>query len=342
VRLLICAFVVCLGLCVVGKAQTPTELPPAWPYAVPPLPPGVIPPQAAAPRTPPVADPNAPPATGPAAALRQAAGSKFQFTQAQISNSYGPADWFPEDHPPMPAQVSQGKPGVARACGLCHLPNGRGRPENAPVQGLPFEYIVQQLKDFQQGLRRSAEPRKANTLEMENIAKTMTEDEIKEVARYFSSIKVPQYIRVVETETVPAMRIQGEIYFPVGDGATEPIGTRIIETPENALETQLRNPRSGFIAYAPIGSIKRGEVLATTGGDGKTTACSVCHGPDLKGLGTVPNLAGRSPSYLARQMYDIKLGTRKGLMSPLMLPVVAKLTDSDIVDLIAYISSRQP
>ena len=325
-----------------ARAQSPVELPPVWPYAAPPLAPGVIPPQATAPRTPPVADPNAPPVTGPAAALRQAAGSRFQFTQAQISYSYGPADWFPEDHPTMPELVSHGKPGVARACGLCHLPTGRGRPENAPVQGLPYEYIVQQLKDFQQGLRRSADPRKANTLEMENIAKTLIEDEIKEVARYFASIKVPQDIRVVETETIPAMRIQGEIYFAAGDGATEPIGVRIIETPENALETQLRNPRSGFIAYAPIGSIKRGEELATTGGNGKTTPCAVCHGPDLKGLGTVPNLAGRSPSYLARQMYDIKLGTRKGLMSPLMLPVVAKLTDSDIVDLIAYISSRQP
>jgi cytochrome c553 len=41
-------------------------------------------------------------------------------------------------------------------------------------------------------------------------------------------------------------------------------------------------------------------------------------------------------------MYDLKLGTRRGAMSALMKPVVANLTDSDIVDLIAYISSRQP
>jgi cytochrome c553 len=336
-----CTLAVCLVLCTIASGQSPTEMPPAWPYAVPPLPPGVIPPQAAAPQTPAVTDPNAPPANGQTPVMRQAAGSKFQFTQAQISFSYGPADWFPDDHPTMPATVSHGKPGVARACGLCHLPNGRGRPENAPVQGLPYEYIVQQLHDFQQGLRRSAEPRKANTLEMENITKTLSEDEIKEVARYFAAIKVPQYIRVVEAETVPAIRIQGEIYFPTGDGV-EPIGVRIIETPEDVAETQIRNPRSGFIAYAPIGSVKRGETLATTGGSGKTTACGVCHGPDLKGLGTIPNLAGRSPSYLARQMYDFKLGTRRGAMSALMKPVVANLSDSDIVDLIAYVSSRQP
>ena len=93
---------------------------------------------------------------------------------------------------------------------------------------------------------------------------------------------------------------------------------------------------------SPVGSIKRGEALAATGAGGKTTPCAVCHGPDLKGLGPVPNLAGRSPSYLARQMYDMKLGTRKGAMSALMMPVLANLTDADIVDLMAFIASREP
>jgi cytochrome c553 len=177
---------------------------------------------------------------------------------------------------------------------------------------------------------------------MENIAKALTPEEIQEVAQYYSSIKVPKYVRVVETDTIPRMRIQGEIYFPIGDDETEPIGVRIIETPEDAAQTRLRNPRSGFIAYVPVGGVKRGEALATTGGGGKTLACNICHGPDLKGIGTVPNLAGRSPSYLARQMYDIKLGTRNGAMAALMKPVVANLTDSDMVDLIAYVSSLTP
>lgn len=333
-----------VGLGSSGLGGQARELPPVWPYAAAPLPPGVIPPQAGPQREPPAPDPNAPARGGQPPVLRQAKGSQFQFTQQQVSNGYGPADWFPEDHPnPVPEVVAKGKPGVARACGLCHLPTGRGRPENAPLQGLPYDYIVQQLKDFQQGLRHSAEPRKTNTLNMEIIAKSLTEDEIREAAKYFSSIKVPKYIRVVETETVPVMRIQGEIYFPLDEGkTTEPMGVRIIETPEDVVETQLRNPRSGFIAYAPVGSVKRGEALSTTGGNGKTVACTICHGPDLKGIGTVPNLAGRSPSYLARQIYDIKLGTRRGAMAALMKPVVEKLTDSDIVDIIAYVSSREP
>ena len=337
------ALVLTVSIGLAGRAASAQQrqMPAAWPYAQPELPPGEIPPQAPAPRTPPVSNPAAAKPDAPPPPLLQAKGSTAKFTQQQVSNSYGPADWFPDSHPAMPEIVSHGKPGVARACGLCHLPDGRGRPENAPLQGLPHDYIVQQLRDFQQGLRHSADPRKANTLEMENIAKAMTDDEIKEAAKYFSSIKVPKYVRVVETEKIPATRIQGEIYF-VADGPEEPIGVRVIETPEDAAETRLRNPQSGFIAYAPIGSVKRGEALATTGGNGRTAPCAVCHGADLKGLGPVPNLAGRSPSYLARQMYDMKLGARRGAMAALMMPVLAGLTDADIVDLVAYISSREP
>jgi cytochrome c553 len=317
-------------------------MPAAWPYSQPQMDPGVVPPQAAAPKTPtfgppPTVDPNA-----PATTFRQAEGSTLKFTQQQIGYNYGPADWFPDSHPPAPDVFLHGKPDQARACALCHLPDGRGRPENAPLQSLPADYVKIQLHDFQQDLRTSSDPRKSNTLEMINIAKALTDDEIDQVAQYVSSIKVPKYIRVVETDMVPTTRVQGEIYFATDDGKKEPIGVRVIETPENATETQIRNPHSGFIAYAPVGSIARGQNIATTGANGKTFACSTCHGPDLKGIAQIPNIAGRSPSYLARQIYDIKLGTRHGTLSPLMQPVVANLTDEDIVDLVAYVSSLTP
>lgn len=321
-------------------AQQP-PLPPSWPYGLPPLPPGEYPPKA-----PPVLPPKAfvppPPAAASPDQLRQVEGSKFQFTQAQIGYRHGPADWFPEDHPQMPDIVAHGKNPEVRACAMCHLPNGKGRPENAPVQGLPYEYILQQLRDFRDGLRTSSEPRKANTSEMIQIARALTDEEMVASARYFSSMKWTPYIRVVETDTIPRMRLAGEIYYSLGDGTTEPLGTRIIESPENTQQTQWRNPRSGFIAYVPPGAVKRGEALATTGGNGRTLPCATCHGPGLKGVGPIPDLAGRSPSYLARQIYDMKYGTRNGPMATLMEPVVANLTDADIVDLIAYVSSLTP
>src|SRR5207248_11363194 len=115
------------------------------------------------------------------------------------------------------------------------------------------------------------------------------------------------------------------------------------EVPANEdLSEDVRDPRTGFIAYVPSGSLKKGEALVTTGGGGKTVACGACHGPGLKGLGPVPGIAGRSPSYLVRQIYDMQVGARHGEWADLMKPVVARLGDDDLVNIAAYVSSLMP
>ena len=316
---------------------------PAWAYGLLPLGPGEVA-TPAKPYTPPTAPvpPGGAAGRAPDPTPMRIEGSSRTFTRTEVNYGYGPADWFPEDHPVMPEPVAHGKNPQARACGLCHMPNGKGRPENAPVSGQSFEYIVQQLNDFRNDLRHSAEPRKENTSEMISIAKALTEDEIKEVAKYFSAIKWTPWIRVVEADTIPKMRLQGNIFYKVDDGTTEPIGRRIVETPEDTLQAQLRNPRVGFIAYVPPGSIKKGEELVTTGGGGKTMPCGTCHGPDLLGIGPIPGIAGRSPSYLTRQLYDMQQGTRHGAMAALMKPVVEKLTEDDMIAIVAYVSSKKP
>jgi cytochrome c553 len=53
-------------------------------------------------------------------------------------------------------------------------------------------------------------------------------------------------------------------------------------------------------------------------------------------------LRGRSPSYLARQLADMKDGKRHGAWTPLMMPVVAELTADDILNLAAYLTSLKP
>jgi len=169
------------------------------------------------------------------------------------------------------------------------------------------------------------------------IAKAMTDDEVKTSAEYFGSMKWTTWIKVVETNTVPKTRIVGGLFLALEGGEKEPLGQRIIEAPENAEATEvLRDPRSGFIAYAPVGSIKKGEALA------KTMQCGVCHGADLKGLGPIPGIVGRSPSYFVRQLYDMQRGARKGIWTELMTPVVTKLSEEDILVLAAYTSSLMP
>ncbi len=146
---------------------------------------------------------------------------------------------------------------------------------------------------------------------------------------------------MVEAKDAPKSRIAGSMHTPTGDG-TEPLGQRIIELPEDLARTELRDGSSGFVAYVPVGSIAKGELLVKTGGGGRTIACGTCHGADLKGLGPVPPLAGRSPSYTVRQLYDLQQGVRKGAWSALMKGAVEKLTVDDMIAIAAYTSSREP
>ena len=272
-------------------------------------------------------------------------GSTGQFTLDQIRNRMGPADWYPGDHPSMPPIVAVGREAAGVwACSLCHYPNGKGRPENASVVGYPKEYFIQQMYDFKNGLRESADPRKPNTPLMTGFAVAMTDEEIHASAEYFSAMRWTPWIEVVETDTVPKTRVAGGMHLKLegAEAGTEPLGKRIVESPVDAEHTEvLRDPRSGFIAYVPKGSVARGEELARYGNEG-VTACTVCHGNDLNGLAMVPGLRGRSPSYIARQLADMKEGKRRGAWTPLMAPVVASLGADDILNLAAYLASLEP
>lgn len=79
-----------------------------------------------------------------------------------------------------------------------------------------------------------------------------------------------------------------------------------------------------------------------TGDDGKTLPCTACHGPELKGIGTIPPLAGCPPSYIVRQLIDYQHGIRAGVAAPPMKEVVAKLTLDDLIAIAAYVASRAP
>jgi cytochrome c553 len=141
-------------------------------------------------------------------------GTDRQFTLDEIRNRMGPADWYPGDHPSMPPIVAHGREAAGIwACSMCHYPNGKGRPENASVVGLPKAYFIQQMYDFRNGLRESAEPRKPNTPLMTGFAVAMTDEEIEQAAEYFSSMRWTPWIEVVETDTVPKTRIAGGMHL---------------------------------------------------------------------------------------------------------------------------------
>jgi cytochrome c553 len=94
-------------------------------------------------------------------------------------------------------------------------------------------------------------------------------------------------------------------------GGFQPIGNRIVELPEDDAAAIARDPRSGFVAYVPKGSIARGRAIVTDAG-GNATPCTACHDADLIGVAAIPAIAGRHPGYIARQLYFFQSGSRSG------------------------------
>ncbi len=324
--------VLCAGVMGAAQAPTPTlradaaagAVPPSWAYLIAtPVPAGSAP----------VPEDPSP---------RRLAGSAVTFTPPQLRDLFNPPDWHPGNHPTPPDVVAHGRKPDVRACGYCHYPNGQGRPENSSLVGLPAAYLVQQMADMRAGLRRSADPNMRPPAAMLAIAKASTVEEDRAAGDYFASFAYRPWVRVVETATVPKNRVAGGTFVPVAGAGPEPIAGRVVEMPEDVTRADVRDSNSGFVAYVPVGSIAKGAALVTSGGNGRTVACGTCHGADLKGLGPVPPLAGRSPSYAVRQMFDLQHGTRRGPWAPLMTAAVQKLTLDDMVAIAAYLASRAP
>src|SRR5687767_3834834 len=272
---------------------------------------------------------------------RTVPGSGATYSLVDVRDGHNVIDWFPGDHPVMTPIMKHGPASLgetARGCASCHLPNGKGRPENAPPAGQPAGYTIQTLRDFRDGKRVSADPRKPNTPTMTALAKAMTEEEMRQSAEYFAAMPWTPWIRVIEADRIPEMHLEeGNMYITVGKEPTEPLAGRIVETPEDAYQANMvRNPRSGWVAYVPVGSLAKGEKLVDAG------RCVTCHGTDLMGSGDFPGIAARSPSYMMRQLWDFKRGTRNGVYAELMKPVVASLTADDLTAIVAYLASIKP
>jgi len=288
----------------------------------------------------PVKLPPVPPEDGIKIHLR---GSTVGLSKSQIANLFDVPDWYPQEHPLMPDIVAHGKKPNIIACGYCHMANGLGKPEDASLAGLSVNYILEQIADFKSGARKSFDPKRAGPIYMTAIAKSITDDEAKAAAKYFSSLRMKPRIKVIEATLAPKVEVgPAGMYIVKKNAGTEPLGGRIVEVPESQKLTDSQDSHSGFIAYVPVGSIGRGKNLVTFGGGYKAPRCAACHGADLRGSGNVPPIAGRSPSSLFRDLYDIQQNVRTGTGSAPMKSVVAGLSTGDLVAIVAYLASRSP
>jgi cytochrome c553 len=264
-------------------------------------------------------------------------GSTQSVTSAQLHDLTHAVDWFPEEHPAMPAIVSAGHDG-ANACGFCHLPNGNGRPENSTLAGLPADYIKRQVAAFADGSRLTAAPNKIPLQLMAATARNATPDDLEQAAAYFSKLRYVSYVDVVET-TEAGFR-PGPFIYVLQAGAKQPLGERIIEAPLDIGRFEQRDPHARFIAYVPPGSIAAGRALVATGGPA-AQPCATCHGEGLKG-GIAPPLAGRPATMLMRQLAAFHEGARMNPEAAPMRAITARLDNEMMIGIAAYAASLKP
>lgn len=264
------------------------------------------------------------------------AGSTRSYTQAQLDA--GAPDWFPQDHPAMPEIILHDhKP--ARHCAECHLVNGAGVPATAQLMGLPKAYILEQFATFRAGQRGTSLPR--TTQDMRAEARAVTDADLQLAANYFSSLKFVPHTRVIETASVPNMHWNFFVQVPDEGVAREPIGARIVETPVSFNDYRYNNDRTAYIAYVPPGSIARGARIAAKGVHA-APGCESCHGANLQGVGMIPPLAGRSPTYIVRELILFRTGKRSNPEAAPMVQEASHLTINDMIAVAAYAASRKP
>jgi cytochrome c553 len=272
--------------------------------------------------------------------LQTLAGSTRSYTQAQINDLKNPPDWFPDQHPPMPKAVATGGDGMLFACASCHLVSGMGHPESSSLAGLPARYMRRQITDFRNGSRTNhmmvdGVPQKNGVQYMIAVANAVSDEDSRAATDYFARLKPIRWVRVIESATVPKSYVNASYMRVASPGSdTEPLGDRIVELPQDFNRQVMRDPRSGTVAYVPIGSVARGKTLLPN--------CAGCHGLRLNGTRDVPAIAGRSPIYTFRQLYFFKDGSRNGPAAEPMTAAVTNFSQDDMIAIAAFAASLAP
>ncbi len=302
----------------------PTAIPPALAWAYP------------------VASPGTPPTDEGPGPFRTPAGALVTRAQLEAMARTLP-DWAPGEHPPAPAIIRGPLPKDGPSpCAECHGLAGMGGVNLPDLAGLPAPYIEEQLHAFRSGARDSSSPHWLATSLMIAEARSLSEAQIRQAAAYYAATPRRPRMQVIETDVAPATRIERFGWLYRAGTGVQPLNGRVIEVPSSLVQVALWDPALKQIVYAPKGAIARGEAVARSGG-GAGQPCAACHRADFRGMaGDGPPLAGRDPSYLARMLWDIHTGARRGPSVALMQRPAQGLTPRQITDVSVYLASLKP
>ncbi len=139
-------------------------------------------------------------ATNMTQAERNILGEWIKAGAPKTSGSPTPSPSPPPSPTPSPTPSPQPGPTVVHACFACHDSDGlaESSPDYIPrLAGEPEQYIENQLNDFKSGKRNDP-----NGI-MNAEAQALSSEDIKTVAKYFSSL--PVFTKTVEQNTKPAV-----------------------------------------------------------------------------------------------------------------------------------------
>jgi len=267
---------------------------------------------------------------------------KRKLTAAQVE-ALSPADqdWFPESHPRPPELILHASKTGAPPCAECHLVNGQGEVGIPDLAGLQADYLMEQLHAFQAGTRTSAQVGRVATAAMIDVAQGWSEPDLKAAAAYFAALPRHAALRLVVADDAPVMHVErfGWTYAD-GSGGRRALNGAVAETPESLARVFIADPANVEVVYASPSTLATGEALVRSGGGGGAQPCTVCHGADLRGTPVAPALAGRDPGYLARQLWDIRSGTRTGPGVAAMQGPAWGLSPREMTAVAAYLASQ--
>lgn len=115
-------------------------------------------------------------------------------------------------------------------------------------------------------------------------------------------------------------------YFVRDQGAEEPQG--------NGIESF----GGEWFLLSPVGQIQSADVSA--GERMYARACAHCHGRTGRGMASFPSLTGKDADYIASRLMQYRAGETIGPNTALMRPVAARLSDEDIANLAAFVSTN--
>ncbi|WP_051176165.1 c-type cytochrome [Luteimonas mephitis] len=152
--------------------------------------------------------------------------------------------------------------------------------------------------------------------------------------------RLPRLLAFIAACTISALAIAQSQDPPATAEAAEAVETPAPQAEQDAPAADPAGESTGKPSSKPYVDLRRAKPIAgnAAAGQAKSELCAACHGPQgISPVPTFPNLAGQRADFLYWQLVEFK----RNPDSP-MSPLVAELSNQDMLDFAAYYAGLAP